>query len=353
MGGLDAAIPKPSAIAADHARARQQQLTKPPGSLGRLERLAVELAAIQDNPRPSSRPAAALVFAADHPVAGRGVSAYPQEVTAAMVHTMLKGGAAVHVLCRTLGMPLTLVDVGVAHPYTLPTSTWVQHLRHPVADAEEGDIVVADAMPEAVAQAALEAGHKAVAALAESTRVVVLAEMGIANTTLASAITAQLLDAPVEQVVGAGTGLNSAQRQHKQQCVQQALTRVRSSADAADPWQVLCALGGREIAALVGAALQAAQRRIAVLVDGFIVSAAMLLATRLYPQLRPYLIFAHRSQEPGHALILHALEAQPLLDLELRLGEGSGALSAMPLLDLACALHNGMSTFAEAAVPEG
>ncbi|WP_438024093.1 nicotinate-nucleotide--dimethylbenzimidazole phosphoribosyltransferase [Sorangium sp. So ce233] len=344
-------FPELDASAADAARARQDTLTKPRGSLGALEELAVALAGIQGGP-PASRPAVAVLFAADHPVVRHGVSAYPAEVTAAMVANFARGGAAASVLCRHLGVELRVVDVGVAHPYERvhpdAAGAHTRLRRDPVADDPIFDLRIEDALPEAVYERALRAGAAEIDALGGDTRVVLLGEMGIGNTTAAAAMTALLLGLAPEDVVGAGTGVAGDALSRKIEVVRDAVRRVQS----ADPHRVVQAVGGKEIAALVGAAARAIERRMAVLVDGFIVSAAALALVRMAPRARAGMLFAHRSAERGHASILAALGARPLLDLGMRLGEASAALAALPLLDAACALHADVATFASAGVPD-
>ncbi|XXX74692.1 nicotinate-nucleotide--dimethylbenzimidazole phosphoribosyltransferase [Sorangium sp. So ce134] len=352
-------FPELDASAAGAARARQDTLTKPRGSLGALEDVAVALAGIQGGP-PASRPAAAVLFAADHPVARHGVSAYPAEVTAAMVANFVRGGAASSVLCRHLGVELRVVDVGVAHPYDRAGGTdgtgdaGARLRRDPVADDPIGDLRVEDALSEAVYERALRAGAAEIDALGGDTRVVLLGEMGIGNTTAASAMAALLLGLAPEDVVGAGTGVAGEALSRKIEVVRDATRRVQGGSGAfrADPRRVVRAVGGKEIAALVGAMARAIERRMAVLVDGFIVSAAALALVRMDAGARSGMLFAHRSAERGHAHVLAALEARPLLDLGMRLGEASAALAALPLLDAACALHAGMATFASASVPD-
>jgi nicotinate-nucleotide--dimethylbenzimidazole phosphoribosyltransferase len=341
-------VPRPDPTAVADALHRQERLTKPPGSLGELEALALQLAGIQATPRPRSRPAAALLVAADHPVAKHGVSAYPQQVTAAMVQNFAAGGAAASVLTRHLDVPLRLLDVGVAHPYTIPAGARVAYRRAASADLPAGDIRVEDAMSEAVYAASLAEGAAEIDALGDDVRVIALGEMGIGNTTAAAAVAAALLDAPAAELVGAGTGVRGDALVRKTAVVRDAAAR----AGGADPHEVVRRVGGRDLAALVGAAGRAVERRIAALVDGFIVSTAMLALVRLEPAARASLVFGHRSHERGHGAVLAALDARPLLDLSLRLGEASGALAALPLLDIACALHDQMATFAEAAVPD-
>ncbi|WNG31823.1 nicotinate-nucleotide--dimethylbenzimidazole phosphoribosyltransferase [Cystobacter fuscus] len=341
-------IPTPDVAAAGHARERQSRLTKPPGSLGALEDAAVKLAALQGTSLPRSRPAAALLFASDHAVTRHGISPYPQAVTGAMVENFLRGGAASSVLCRHLGVPLRVVDVGVMRPLTHVPSEGVSFRRDPVADEPGGDLRVEDAMSEDSFRRALAAGAAEVDKLPDDVRLVVLGEMGIGNTTVAAAVAALLLGREAEEVVGRGTGVDEAGLARKVEVVRDAVRRLRG----ATPERIVQSAGGRDIAALVGAAARAIERRKAVLVDGFIVSVAMLALERMAPGAREWMLFAHRSAEAGHRHVLEALGARPLLELGMRLGEGSGALTALPLVDAACALHAGMATFEEAGVPD-
>jgi nicotinate-nucleotide--dimethylbenzimidazole phosphoribosyltransferase len=345
---LEPRIPELDLAAAARARDRQSRLTRPAGSLGMLEEVVVQLAAVQGTPLPRSRPAAALLFAADHAVTRHGVSPYPSAVTAAMVENFLRGGAASSVLCRQLGVPLRVVDVGVMRPPRLLSNEGVSFRRDPVADEPGGDLRVEDAMSEATFRRALAAGASEVDALPDEVRLVVLGEMGIGNTTAAAAVAALLLGRKAEELVGRGTGVDDAGLARKVEVVRDAVRRL----EGAGPGRAVQSAGGRELAALVGAAARAIERRKAVLVDGFIVSVAMLALERMAPGAREWMIFAHRSAEAGHRHVLEALGARPLLELGLRLGEGSGALTALPLVDAACALHAGMATFEEAGVPD-
>ncbi len=332
------------------AALRQEQLTKPPGSLGRLEEIALDLAAIQDIEKPSARPAATLIFAADHPVVRHGTAAYPASVTAGMIANFAAGGAAASVSAvQVHGMSLEVHDVGVDTPYVVPQNSVAIVRRHRSAEATAGDLRTEDAMGEELFAASLNAGREAVLALNPIPKVLLLGEMGIGNTTPASAVAAALLGRPASDLAGPGTGLDAEGVLRKAAVIGDALNRL----DSAKPMEVLRRVGGREISALVGAALAAREIGAAVLVDGFIVTAAIYAAVLHEPRLRSHLLFAHRSGEPGHALLLEALEARPLLDLGLRLGEGSGALAAYGLVELACALHGGMATFAEAALDGG
>lgn len=348
--------------------ARDGALTKPAGSLGVLEALGRRLAHVQRDPRPQVRPAACLVFASDHPVAALGVSAYPIGVTRAMVANFVRGGAAASVLCKRAGLPLYVIDVGVAGPPVFADDRGGCYTRAGVADAAVGDLVTADAMPPSTYRAALSAGAAAVAArlAAGPLRALVIGEMGIGNTTCAAAVTAALTGAAgadLDAVVGRGTGIDDATWARKRDVVASAVGRVRGIL-AADPdaagHRALAALGGRELAAMVGAMAHAIERDVIVLVDGYIASAAALALCTIAPAAAAGLVFGHQSREPGHQRLLAALRAlpgdavhaRPLLDLDLALGEASGALLAFDLLDAACCLHDQMATFAEAAVPD-
>jgi nicotinate-nucleotide--dimethylbenzimidazole phosphoribosyltransferase len=325
------------------ALARQDQLTKPRGALGQLEALAVSLAAMQGSERPQVERLHVSVFAGDHGVVGEGVSAYPQSVTGQMLRNFVGGGAALSVLSKRLGAPLEVIDLGTVEPLQL---AGVSHLRLGPGTA---NLAREAAMSDEQMRLALAAGRDSAQCAAEgSAQLFIGGEMGIGNTTSASALAAVLLPRSPLTLVGPGTGLDLAGVRHKVQVIQDA---VRLHAEhCVAPLEALRRLGGFEIAALAGAYLRCAQLGIAVLVDGFICSAAALCAVRLNPACRPWLIFAHRSAEPGHLAVLEALGAVPLLDLGLRLGEGSGAALAVPLLQQACALHNDMATFAEAEI---
>jgi nicotinate-nucleotide--dimethylbenzimidazole phosphoribosyltransferase len=338
--------PQISAAHRDAAFVRQCELTKPAGALGRLEVLAIELAGLQHSDRPRADRVPIIIFAGDHGIAAQGVSAYPQDVTIAMMANFAAGGAAISVLARELGSSLEVVDAGTLAETPLPGIV-TDKLRRGSRDfSEEAALDAADLA------VAFGCGSRAVArAAASAPDILILGEMGIGNTTSAAAIAAALLGKGAETITGSGTGLDAAGRERKAGVIAAALVRHDLISSGASPEQILCAVGGFEIAAICGAIIAAAQRRIPILVDGFIVSVAALTASRLNPSCRPYLVFSHRSAEQGHRLVLDALDARPLLDLDLRLGEGSGAAIALPILRLACALHNGMATFAEAAVP--
>lgn len=334
------------AQAVEQAQARQQQLTKPAGSLGRLESVAVQLAGLQGQVKPSLDQLWIAIFAGDHGVVAEGVSAFPQEVTGQMLHNFVSGGAAISVLARQLGASLEVVDLGTVTP-----SLNLPGVRHLNIGAGTANFVEGPAMTQAQGTLALQAGRDSVQrASAAGTQLFIGGEMGIGNTTAASALACALLDCPVLHLTGPGTGLSAAGVSLKAQVIERALALHRAQRD--DALQTLFSLGGFEIGALVGAYLACAQEGIAVLVDGFICSVAALVAVRLNPDCRPWLLFGHRGAEPGHRHVLETLNAEPLLDLGLRLGEGSGAALAVPLLRLACDLHGQMATFAEAAVAD-
>jgi len=330
----------------EQAAARQQQLTKPAGSLGRLESVAVQLAGLQGQVKPTLAQVWIAIFAGDHGVVAEGVSAFPQEVTGQMLLNFVSGGAAISVLARQLGAQLEVVDLGTVNPaLNLPG------VRHLNIGAGTANFVQGAAMTQAQGEQALQAGRDSLLrAKVAGAQLFIGGEMGIGNTTAASALACALLDCPVAHLTGPGTGLNAEGVSHKAQVIERAL--ALHAAQRSDALQTLFNLGGFEIAALVGAYLAAAQEGVAVLVDGFICTVAALVAVRLNPACREWLLFGHRGAELGHRHVLETLQAEPLLELGLRLGEGSGAALAVPLLRLACDLHGQMATFAEAAVAD-
>ena len=314
--------------------------TKPLGALGRLEGLALQLGLIQRSETVALTQPQMVVFAADHGVAAEGVSAFPQAVTVQMVANMLAGGAAVNVFARQHGFALQVVDAGVAaempaHP---------QLLQRKVALGTR-NLCLEPAMTETQVRTALNAGMQVVRDLPGN--VVAFGEMGIGNTSSAALLLARLTGVPLADATGRGTGLNDEQLTHKQHVLARALARNPA---ATTPLDALADVGGFEIAMMTGAMLQAAAERRVVLVDGFIAGAAALVAHALVPQVIDYLVFCHRSAERGHSALLAHLEAQPLLALELRLGEGSGALLAWPLVQSAAAFLNEMASFESAGV---
>lgn len=338
----------PCASIDEQARARaaerQNNLTKPPGSLGRLEELAVQLAGCQGTRNPRVDSVRIAVFAADHGVTAEGISAFPQAVTVEMVRNFDRGGAAISVLARELGARLEVVNVGTVSD-TGPLGSVLDARVAPGT----GNIATETAMTEQQLARALAVGrHAAERAASAGDLLFIGGEMGIGNTTVAAALACAMLNRPPSELAGPGTGLNAEGVQHKKQVIERALALHVPLCGS--NLETLRRLGGLEIAALSGAFIACAQMGLPVLVDGFITSVAALAAERLRPGVREWMLFAHRSAEPGHTAVLEALDAEPLLDLGMRLGEGSGAATAVSLLRHACAMHNNMATFAEAGV---
>lgn len=326
---------------------RQNQLTKPPGSLGQLEQVAVQLAALQQRVQPVIQQPQLVVFAGDHGVVAQGVSAFPQAVTVAMLSNFVAGGAAVAVLARLHGIGLSVVNCGTA----TPCSDLAGVIHQPVM-AGTADFSQQAAMTPEQALAALQVGAAQVERLhGQGCDLFMAGEMGIGNTSAASALAAVLLQQDVVALTGPGTGMQGEALTHKQQVLAASVARARPLVRT--PLQALEQVGGLELAAMAGAFLRAAQLGIPVLVDGFIATASALLAVHLNPGVRDWLLFGHRSAEPGHATLLQALQAEPLIQLGMRLGEGSGAAVAYAVVQQALALHNGMATFAEANIAGG
>lgn len=342
-----APVAQPHTAVQDQARQRQLQLTKPPGALGRLEELAIQLAGWQGCAAPQLDKVWISVFAGDHGVVAEGVSAAPQAVTGQMLRNFASGGAAISVIARQLGATLDLRNLGLAEP--IEPLAAVRELNIAPGTA---NFIHQPALTAEQCQQALLAGRDALdEARAQGSQLFIAGEMGIGNTTAACAMACLLLEFPVAALVGPGTGLSGEALAHKALVIEQALQRHRPDCHSA--LDVLIRLGGLEIAAITGAYLAAAQQGLPMLVDGYICSVAALCAVRLNPDCRDWMLFGHRSAEPGHAAVLAALAAQPLLDLGMRLGEGTGAAASVPLLRMACALHNDMATFAQAAVSGG
>jgi len=340
-------------VAQASARRRLDTLTKPPGSLGRLERLAIQIAGITGCDLPRLEHRTIFVLAADHGVTSEGVSAYPQAVTAQMVRNFASGGAAINVLARLVRASVVVVDIGIAA--SLPPGDRracdpgeLVILHRKVAMGTR-NLAVEPAMTDAQARTAIQVGISLTdAALTPKPDAICLGEMGIGNTTAASAIVAALTGLPPAMVTGRGTGIDDATWVRKVSVIERALALHKP--DASKPLEVLTQLGGLEIAGLVGLVLGAAMRCIPIVVDGFIATAAALIAVELCPAARNYLVAAHRSVEVGHQAALQRLELEPLFALDLRLGEGTGAALALPLLDAALALLADMATFDEAGV---
>ncbi|MCL6631910.1 MAG: nicotinate-nucleotide--dimethylbenzimidazole phosphoribosyltransferase [Alicyclobacillus herbarius] len=337
-----AAVAPGSEAAAQRVETHLELLTKPPGSLGRLEALTIRLAAVMGSLDVADLSPVCLLFAADHGVAAEGVSAYPQKVTEQMVINIAEGGAVSSVLARQHGIPLEVVDVGVK-----------QTIRHPrVVSCKvrpgTNNFVHGPAMTKADAEAAVRVGIERVMAASQAgRRFLLVGEMGIANTTAAAAMAAVLGEWTPAEVTGAGTGISDAQRAHKVKVIERAIAANQS---ASDPWEILACFGGFEIAALSGAILAAAAQRMPILLDGLMTGVAALWACRLAPHTRDYLIASHVSAEPGHRLVLQRLGIEPLLDLNLRLGEASGGLLAWPLIESALSVFRNTATFSSAGV---
>ncbi len=322
--------------------------TKPLGALGQLENLALRIGQILGTASPRLEQPQMVVFAGDHGLAARGVSAYPSDVTWQMVENFLAGGAAVSVLARQHGLALIVVDCGVARDIAPREAAPGQPrlLLRKVAPGTQ-DASSDPAMSAEQCAQALENGRALVRELPGNA--LLLGEMGIGNTSVASLLLARLCGISLDDCTGAGTGLDAAGIARKRAVLAQAL---QANAHAVEPLAALAALGGFEVATMTGAVLQAAAERRVIVVDGFITSAAVLVAARLQPAVLQRCIFAHSSGEPGHALMLAQLQARPLLDLGLRLGEGSGAALAWPLLQSACAILHEMASFEAAGVSE-
>lgn len=340
-----AAIAPLDAAAMAAARARQEQLTKPAGSLGRLETLTIQIAGITGQEQPTLGEKAIVVMAGDHGVTAEGVSAYPAEVTPQMVLNFLRGGAAINALAGVVGARVVVVDIGVAGELAHP-ALLARKIASGTANMAQGP-----AMTRAQAEQAIAVGIAVVATLADDgAQIVATGEMGIGNTTAASAITAVLTGSPPDVVTGRGTGIDDAQLVHKIAVIERALAVNSPNPD--DALDTLAKVGGLEIAGLAGVILGAAARRMPVVLDGFIAGSAALVAEKLCPAVRDYLIAGHLSVERGHRVLLNALGLTPLLNLDLRLGEGTGAALALGIIEAALAAHRQMATFAEAGVSE-
>jgi len=326
------------------ARLRQDTLTKPQGSLGRLEELAIKIAGIKGEPLPKLEHKAIVTMAADHGVVAEGVSAYPQEVTRQMVYNFLNGGAGINVLARHIGARVIVVDMGVVSGFE-PCPGLICRM----IDFGTGNIAKGPAMTRQQAVEAISAGVEIIKVeVAKGLDIVGTGDMGIGNTTASSAICAAITGEPVEKVTGRGTGVDDKQLAHKIRVIRQAL--AVNQPDPKDPLDVLAKVGGFEIGGLAGVILGAATYRIPIVLDGFISGAAALIATGLSPLAKDYLIAAHNSTEAGHRISLEYLELAPLLDLQMRLGEGTGAALGIFLAEAAVKILSQMATFDEARV---
>lgn len=340
LGAIDAV----AAGFEERAWARLDALTKPPRSLGRLEQIAARIAIVQRSERPVAAPSAIVLLAGDHGVVAQGVTPWPQEVTYQMVANLAGGGAAINQLAAHAGSRLVLVDIGVAADTTALGGVVQEKVRPGTRD-----LSVEPAMTREEAAAAVLVGFTQARALAEGgVRIIGTGEMGIGNTTPASALVAAFTGAAPSAVTGRGTGLDDGGLRHKTEVIAGAL--ALHEPDAQDPLGTLAALGGLEIAGMAGVLLGAASTGVCCVADGFISGAAALAAVRLCPACSGYLFPSHLSAEPGHRIACEALGLEPVLDLDMRLGEGTGAALAIGIMGAACAVMSGMATFAEAGI---
>lgn len=340
-------IPMINSDAAKQAETRQNNLTKPAKSLGRLEDISIQLAGMKADPLPTVSRKAVIVMAADHGVALEGVSAFPAEVTPQMVLNFLHGGAAINVLARQAGASVTVVDIGVASDFD-PSLSGLLHRK--VARGTR-NMAKGPAMTRSEAEQAITAGMDVLAEVAKiGLDLIATGDMGIGNTTPSSAIAAVLTGIPVAKVTGRGTGIDDDALANKVRIIEQAI--ALNKPDPNDALDVLCKVGGLEIAGLAGVMIAAAARRIPIVVDGFISTAAAMIAAGLVPDVRNYMFSAHQSVEIGHQAMLKHLGLNPLIDLNLRLGEGTGAVLAFHLIEASSRILREMATFAEAGVSD-
>ena len=330
------------------ARARQLQLTKPPGSLGRLEDLACWFAARLKRPVPPMPQCEVFVFAGDHGVAARGVSAFPQAVTAQMVANFARGGAAINVLASQEGCRIEVVDVGVASDEPPPPGIRNERIRAGTRDLAGTAAMTADELSAALAVGARCARE----AVGRGTQLIIAGDMGIANSTAAACLICAFTGATPELVVGRGTGVDDAGLVRKREVVHLALARV-AKAGLREPARTLAELGGLEIAAIAGLYLESARLGVPVMLDGYISTSAALAAAAIEPGVRDWMLASHRSAEAGQRFALEKLQLEPLVDMRMRLGEGTGAALVLPLVRAALALHSKMATFGEAGVSQG
>jgi nicotinate-nucleotide--dimethylbenzimidazole phosphoribosyltransferase len=317
--------------------------TKPPGSLGRIEELALTMSLCQNTSNPSADPARLFIFAGDHGLTAEGVSAWPSEVTTQMVLNFLSGGAAANVFARTNGVNITVVDAGVIGDLPDHKDLVRANIRKGTRNAMAEDAMTSEEVSKALAFGAKLAQD----ALTNGAKVILLGEMGIGNTSSATLLAHKLEGIPIDILTGPGAGLDAAGVNRKAEI----LTKVAARRpEKLNPEEALCAFGGLEIACMAGALIGAASTGAVVMVDGFIASAAALCVIRARPEAASYTVFSHRSKEPGHRAMMDAIGIEPLMDLDLRLGEGTGTLLAFPLLRNACAMLNEMATFESAGV---
>ncbi len=328
------------------AQLRQAQLTKPPGSLGRLEEIAIQLAALQNTPKPCVDQVHIAIFAGDHGIAAEGVSAFPQSVTGEMIRNFANSGGAINVLARTLNASLEIINLGTVQD--MQSLMGVEHFNLGPGTAS---FLHEPAMTWNQLNRALSVGFEVIERTKQNNKQLFIGgEMGIGNTTSATALACVLLNEQPAMLTGSGTGLDSDGIAHKINVISQALSLHNPIIDS--PLDALRRVGGFEIAALTGAYIHGAQIGLPMLIDGFISTVAALTAEHILPGCKKWFLYSHRSTESGHDTILKALDAKPLIDLDMRLGEGSGAAIAFSLILMACKLHNEMATFSEAQVSQ-
>ncbi|EJD6058876.1 nicotinate-nucleotide--dimethylbenzimidazole phosphoribosyltransferase [Acinetobacter baumannii] len=338
-------VQQPNLDAKQQAEQHQLQLTKPTGALGDLEQIAITLASLQSNAHPQVSHPWITIFAGDHGVVEENISAYPQAVTRQMLQNFTTGGAAISVIAKYHQAHLQVIDCGTAGE----AYEYAGVERHCIR-AGTANFAKQAAMNADECRAALELGKNSVdTAKANGADIYIAGEMGIGNTCSASALACLLLNDTAEQLTGVGTGIGADQLRHKIEVIEKAI-ELHHKHVIGDVFKTLCAVGGLEIAAIVGAYIRCAQVGLPIIVDGFISTVAALCAVRMNPQVRDWMLFGHQSAEYGHRRILQELNAEPILNMNLRLGEGSGAGTALALVKMACALHNQMATFAQAAV---
>ncbi|MBW1806051.1 MAG: nicotinate-nucleotide--dimethylbenzimidazole phosphoribosyltransferase [Deltaproteobacteria bacterium] len=329
------------------AKERQDNLTKPRGSLGQLEEIAIRVSAIRKEGKPSISKKEVFVFVGDHDVVSEGVSAYPQEVTALMVRNFLAGGAGINVLARCAGADVSVIDIGMKEALEDADGLMERNVKRAAGNIARGPAMTLEEAEKAIA-VGIEMADQA---YARGTAMIATGEMGIGNTTPSSAVLSAILPAEVADVTGLGTGLDDEGVKQKIRIIEQALEKNRE--DLNDPISALAAVGGLEIAGICGLCLGGAARRMIVVVDGFISSAGALVAMRLNPTVKDYLFFSHQSREKGHRTFFEKEGLRPILDLNMRLGEGTGAALAMQIIENATKIHNEMATFQEVGIEPG
>ena len=346
LNWLEAPLAIPNLEMTQIAKTRQEQLTKPPGSLGRLEEIAIQLAALQNTVQPCVDQVHIAIFAGDHGIAAEGISAFPQSVTSEMIRNFARGGGAINVLARALNASLEIINLGTVMDTQSLTGVKHYHLGPGTANFIHGPAMTEDQLNQA-----MNAGFDVIEHAQQNNKQLFIGgEMGIGNTTSAAALACILLNEPPMLLTGSGTGLDSHGITHKINVISRALAAHHSHTHS--PLDALRRIGGFEIAALTGAYIHGAQVGLPMLIDGFISTVTALAAEHIFPGCKNWFFYSHKSSELGHGMILKALNAEPLIALNMRLGEGSGAAVALNLLRMACKLHNEMATFSEAQVSQ-